>query len=308
MIWEIEMAAPAGSPLGVGVYDNVGRDPFQDPTRAGLSVVHSAAVYTFSEGRFEVKQIARSAQAGLLSFWATFEIGFGTPDKLSGEIRYDSDAAPARALIVGTNQELRLIGERPTWCLNLEPRNGSFAVDAGGLGTVTLGRRDPSGVLRTLHSADVSVAGDQDGNGQPELAACYTLEDLRAFFADVRGVAVVPLEIQAAVPSGGQLHETTSLRVVGSLAAVSLAVAPNPFNPETAISSYSASIGRVRIRVFDMAGRLIRTVLDEDQPTGYHTSHWDGQTQQSRKAASGVYRVLLETPLGRETRSIVLIR
>ena len=308
VVWEITMASPAGTALTVGTYGNASAFPVQDPTQAGLSVIHSHTVYPFSEGRFEVKQIERSATNGLLSFWATFETRYATYPGMSGEIRYDADVVPARALIVGKNQELRLIGERPTWCLNLEPQNGSFAVVAADLGAVTLGRRDPGGVVHTLKSAGVSVAGDQDGNGQAELAACFPLEDLRTFFSDIHGAAVIPLEIVADVTSGGQVHETTALRVIGSPAAVSLAVAPNPLNPETAISFYTAAGGRIRIRVFDLAGRLVRTVLDETRPGGYQTVHWNGETQQSRKAASGVYRVLLETPLGREIRSIVVVR
>jgi len=69
---------------------------------------------------------------------------------------------------------------------------------------------------------------------------------------------------------------------------------PNPFNPSTAIAFSLASESRVIIRVFDCAGRVVRTLVDAELEAGPHTSIWNGATDAGLRAASGVYFVRME--------------
>jgi hypothetical protein len=71
---------------------------------------------------------------------------------------------------------------------------------------------------------------------------------------------------------------------------------PNPFNPETVIEftlrGADASRGRVPVtlRVYDVAGRLVRTLVDEERSAGVlHAVSWDGRDHAARRVASGVY-------------------
>ena len=64
---------------------------------------------------------------------------------------------------------------------------------------------------------------------------------------------------------------------------------PNPFNPVTRIPYTMASPGRVRIEVFDVTGRLVRTVEDATRPAGLHVAQWDGRDDDDRDSASGTY-------------------
>ena len=50
---------------------------------------------------------------------------------------------------------------------------------------------------------------------------------------------------------------------------------PNPFNPETVIRFGLPTAGRVRIEAFDLLGRLVRTILDETTPAGWHEVRFD---------------------------------
>ena len=50
---------------------------------------------------------------------------------------------------------------------------------------------------------------------------------------------------------------------------------PNPFNPETVIRFGLPTGGRVRIEAFDLLGRLVRTILDETTPAGWHEVRFD---------------------------------
>ena len=50
---------------------------------------------------------------------------------------------------------------------------------------------------------------------------------------------------------------------------------PNPFNPATTISFSTPTSGHVTIQVFDINGRLVSTLLDENIHNGYHSVNWD---------------------------------
>jgi hypothetical protein len=64
---------------------------------------------------------------------------------------------------------------------------------------------------------------------------------------------------------------------------------PNPFNPTTTIRFDIARAGRVTLRVYDVSGRLVRTIIDENLPAGHHKAVWDGRDRGGQEAASGVY-------------------
>ena len=69
---------------------------------------------------------------------------------------------------------------------------------------------------------------------------------------------------------------------------------PNPFNPRTTIRFEVPAAGSVRLAVFDLAGRLIRTLVDADLPPGPHEAIWDGRDSAGRGMASGEYLARLE--------------
>jgi len=81
---------------------------------------------------------------------------------------------------------------------------------------------------------------------------------------------------------------------------------PNPFNPSTAISFQLSAISRARLKVFDMIGQEVITLLDEEKPAGYHRVKWDGRNYDGKKVVSGVYIYRLETVEGSGGNSIVI--
>ena len=85
--------------------------------------------------------------------------------------------------------------------------------------------------------------------------------------------------------------------------------APNPFNPRTVIRFELPESARVKLTIYDAAGRLVRTlVADESLATGHHERTWDGRDQTARGVAAGVYFYRLEVGEICETRSMVLVR
>jgi uncharacterized secreted protein with C-terminal beta-propeller domain len=71
----------------------------------------------------------------------------------------------------------------------------------------------------------------------------------------------------------------------------SLRVFPNPARSRSYISFETARSGRVRIEVFDVAGRRVRGLADERLGAGRHSFAWDGVDERGRPSASGVYLV-----------------
>ncbi len=69
---------------------------------------------------------------------------------------------------------------------------------------------------------------------------------------------------------------------------------PNPFNPLTTLRFDLPVGGRVRLEVHDVAGRLVRTLVDADLPQGSHEAVWDGRDATGREVGSGTYLARLE--------------
>ncbi len=64
---------------------------------------------------------------------------------------------------------------------------------------------------------------------------------------------------------------------------------PNPFNPSTTISYTQHQSGLVNIQIFDIKGRLIRSLPAQTRPAGSYSVSWDGQDDTGRGVPSGVY-------------------
>jgi hypothetical protein len=64
---------------------------------------------------------------------------------------------------------------------------------------------------------------------------------------------------------------------------------PNPFNPTTTIRFDLAKKSDVTLRIYDVAGRLVRTLVDGSLPRDRHAVLWDGLNDAGSQVASGVY-------------------
>jgi hypothetical protein len=71
---------------------------------------------------------------------------------------------------------------------------------------------------------------------------------------------------------------------------------PNPFNPHTTIHFTLSAPGSVRLHVYDVSGRLVKTLADEAMGSGLHAVAWDGTSRSGSKVSSGVYFYVLQTP------------
>ena len=99
--------------------------------------------------------------------------------------------------------------------------------------------------------------------------------------------------------------------VVGSETSLALApvVSPNPFGAETTIRFGMERSGPVSVTVYDLSGRLVRTLASENlAPAGLRSVRWDGRGDDNRRLANGVYFCRIHAD-GRTTASrVVLLR
>lgn len=87
-----------------------------------------------------------------------------------------------------------------------------------------------------------------------------------------------------------------------------LSAHPNPFNPRTTIKYTLDEAGAAVLRVYDIAGRHVRTLVDEYATAGEHETAWDGKDAQGASVAGGVYVARLETARGTESEKLLLAR
>jgi hypothetical protein len=90
--------------------------------------------------------------------------------------------------------------------------------------------------------------------------------------------------------------------------ALALRAWPNPFNPTTTVQFYVPEGGRVRLAVYDVAGRLVRSLLDVELSAGSHHAVWNGRDAVGRPLASGRYFASLRAGERVETATLSLVR
>ncbi|HYW69303.1 MAG TPA: FlgD immunoglobulin-like domain containing protein, partial [bacterium] len=117
------------------------------------------------------------------------------------------------------------------------------------------------------------------------------LENAVAYLTAIEGTGV-PEEGPAALPANFVLR----------------GIAPNPFNPVTSVSYGLPSRGRVAIRVHDVSGRLVRTLVDGERDAGYSEAVWDGRDDRGLEVASGVYFCRMEAGAFSSTAKMVLLK
>jgi len=68
-----------------------------------------------------------------------------------------------------------------------------------------------------------------------------------------------------------------------------LTVNPNPFNPETGISCMIPRSGHVTLHIYNSAGQLVSTLVDDVLTAGNHTFHWNGTSDSGLDVSTGLY-------------------
>jgi len=84
-------------------------------------------------------------------------------------------------------------------------------------------------------------------------------------------------------------------------------LAPNPFRDDLQIEFTLPDACPVSLRVYDAAGRLIRTILDGRLKAGLHRYRWNGRDSLGREVSQGVYFIHLTSPHGDILKKVVAL-
>jgi hypothetical protein len=83
---------------------------------------------------------------------------------------------------------------------------------------------------------------------------------------------------------------------------------PNPFNPVTRISFDLPTSSHVVLRIYDVRGTVIRTLVSSVMPFGSHAVTWDGADDRGRAVSSGVYFYRIEAEGFAATHKMMLVK
>jgi len=256
--------------------------------------------------------------------------GDGTPELIGtgpgySIADYEAGRAPRWVTIVDYNDFNGKGVESPS---SYKIRHVEFPMPDGMMFS-TVNRTDSAGVESTYLEGAGGAAhqfaflGDIDGDGQNEVAmsfqavrdsvyeinevwnpadSTYTRTNVsavpspnRAFMRVISGdgLSTRIADERIILPSDYELHSNY----------------PNPFNPSTTFSFTLPLDKRVSVRIYDMTGRLVRTLInDEAYVQGTHTVNWNGLNDGGTAVASGQYIYTLEWGQFRQARRMMLVK
>lgn len=102
--------------------------------------------------------------------------------------------------------------------------------------------------------------------------------------------------------------DITSIEGAAAPAATLAQSFPNPFNPSTNITFRLPAASHTRLRVFDVRGNVVATLIDTRLGAGSHSARWDGRNDDGDRSASGMYFYQLATDHGVWTKKMVLLK
>ena len=110
------------------------------------------------------------------------------------------------------------------------------------------------------------------------------------------------------MPDGTEIRSASVKATVGVYSNSLDQNRPNPFNPATEISYRIAGQQQVTLKIYDVAGRLVRTLVDEPQAAGVYSITWNGIDNAGATVSTGVYFYRLKAGKYTETRRMVLLK
>ncbi|MEA3431957.1 MAG: FlgD immunoglobulin-like domain containing protein, partial [candidate division WOR-3 bacterium] len=132
-----------------------------------------------------------------------------------------------------------------------------------------------------------------------------------------RGGSSAPYPIETYAVSEGKIASGGAQEVSNDKIPISFALAgyPNPFGGHTTIrygipAKYESKVISsipVSLRIYDITGKLVKTLIDKTQEPGYFTITWNGRDEAGRKVSKGIYFYCLKAGSYIETKKLALL-
>ncbi len=253
----------------------------------------------------------------------------------SGDIYYLADAANDRFIVQydairnwqsSTNETFQIIlnSDGTILCQYEEINNPNFATVGieNGDGTDGLQVAFNSGYLHsgmaigyyppapTTWVTASPLNGQNGPGGSTEVTVEFHPEDMDP------GVYTAEMLINSNDPDTPEILLPVTLTITGTSAVgeglpqvVQLhGAVPNPFNPATDIKFSLPRDAAVQMNVYDVSGKLVRTLLNESLNAGSHETRWNGRDDSGRSVASGTYFARLVVDGTRSVKAMILVR
>jgi endonuclease/exonuclease/phosphatase family metal-dependent hydrolase len=214
---------------------------------------------------------------------AAVDFGTHAPGEFQDQtaVAYNFGFGPLQAKLNVTSASLQgdprfsLVGEFAPVSVDSTPAIWSFHFDDAGA---------PDGTYEAL-----LVLGTEDEGGIPGGTA---LGDLSySLMATIGGSAVD-------APTGPAIGPRIGL----------IAISPNPSPGSTRISFGASRTGRIELRIHDLAGRVVRNLIEAERDRGEHDILWDGRDGRGLSSAAGIYFVRLNSMDGSWTQKITRVK
>jgi hypothetical protein len=243
-----------------------------------------------------------------MTLTSTVERGFMGEDG-DWAVCWDVDTAEGSKEVLILNGEIVLMEGMP---VDLDgdmiPEDGTMITDFSGTAALAVGDRGEGGSLNIVFTADVEIPGLV----REAEAEVIVADEAAGHDVDVREEIGTRAEVELGLIlmiEGSVAIDDSELP--GDTPQTRLALAqnhPNPFNPQTKISFSLAGQEPVKLAIYDMHGRLVRTLVDELRTAGEHTVVWDGTNDRGQRVASGTYLYRLETASRVLTRTMAMVK
>ncbi len=280
------------------------------------------------EGLYWVDATASSSPLGMISFVDSQRMGTILTDFLIG-----ATYAYALDLVPGTNAEVVIFEQVNTsgelsvyqydgssWNLIWNYQDLSHwgnhdlsLVDLKGDGQVPY--LMAAGHYVNLHYAATggilwSSANTTDGPGPDWELVNWTLAD---FDQDVAGDDELLIEFNNPSQQKNMLWMLNEGSATSATPLQSTAISmgpsrPNPMSSQTTVQFDLPDASVVKINVYDVRGRRVKTLTNSTMPAGAHTVSWDGTDNQGVRVAQGVYFYELKAGGSRQTRKMLVVR
>jgi hypothetical protein len=197
--------------------------------------------------------------------------------------------------------------DQPTMSSPIVTRNGVVIV-GNNEGDTYFALLDGGDHVTLLDTLPVDGAGNARASATISADGCLYLP-LRTTWT-ARGAGLEPSGQVANLFCSLDIARTDSILSVPGLIPTRLTLLqnrPNPFHPQTTLRFGIPGNSAVRLSIYDVAGRLVCTLVDGNLSAGNHEAVWDGRDQAGRGLDSGTYFARLEAGGQRQTVRLSLV-
>ncbi len=240
----------------------------------------------------------------------------GSPDPFLTDVLHitlDNPAVGGRILF-GVDGDV--LGDQIERCLisgangaNNQTNPDAFALEPDGLAASFLTYVTPPGSIGAVHVTDSSTAGQAIvlGFGFEAVNRTTPSDTLTVTRGEFLAIMLEQLEPGVGIGDGGPSGD------IGVPKAFALGQNyPNPFNPSTTIEfvvpENREMVEHVVLKIYNLRGQLVKTLVDDERESGRYTIHWDGRDSHGIEVGSGIYIYEFSAGGNRATRKMVLLK